>query len=129
MRRLIPVFALIVTLAAFATSAQAAARLSAAQVATAMTARHAFVQPGVSPQPDIAALTAVAAANPSFYLVVLARPLAGAANARSSARLLAQALQAKDPQATVGLITKGKLHPGRLEAKNDLANKLLKMDS
>ncbi len=123
MRRLIPVFALIVTLAAFATSAQAAARLSAAQVATAMTARHAFVQPGVSPQPDIAALTAVAAANPSFYLVVLARPLAGAANARSSARLLAQALQAKDPQATVGLITKGKLGGASLSYPQERINK------
>ncbi|MBJ7247710.1 MAG: hypothetical protein JHC83_00565, partial [Thermoleophilia bacterium] len=123
MRRLIPVLALMLTLSIFAASAQAAARLSAAQVATAMTARHAFVQPGVSPQPDIAALTAVAAANPSFYLVVLARPLAGAANAKGSARLLAQALQAKDPQATVGLITKGKLGGASLSYPQDRINK------
>ena len=123
MRRLIPVLALILTLSIFAASAQAAARLSAAQVATAMTARHAFVQPGVSPKPDIAALTAVAAANPSFYLVVLARPLAGAANAKGSARLLAQALQAKDPQATVGLITTGKLGGASLSYPQDRINK------
>jgi hypothetical protein len=123
MRRLLPVLALILTLTIFATSAQAAARLSAAQVATAMTARHAFVQPGVSPKPDIAALAAVAAANPSFYLVVLARPVVGAVNATGSARLLAKALQAKDPQATVGLITKDKLGGASLSYPKDRIKK------
>ena len=55
------------------------------------------------------ALNAVASANSSFYLVVLKRPLAGASNAKASARLLAQALELSDPRATVGLIQGGKL--------------------
>ena len=123
MRRLLPALVLALSLTIFAGSAQAAARLSAAQIATAMTARHAFVQAGLSPKPDVAALAAIAAANPSLYLVVLAKPIAGAANAKGSARLLAQALQAKDPKATVGLITKGKLGGASLSYPQERINK------
>jgi hypothetical protein len=59
--------------------------------------------------PDRAALNAVAAANPSFYLVVLSRRLIGAPTAKAAARLLTQALQPTNPQATVGVIQGGKL--------------------
>ena len=94
---------------ALAGSAHAAKRLSAAQVAKALTTNHAFVQPGSKPPPDRAALNAVAAANPSFYLVVLSRRLIGAPTAKAAARLLTQALQPTNPQATVGVIQGGKL--------------------
>jgi hypothetical protein len=100
--------ALLATLA-FGGTAHAAKRLSAAQVAKALTKTRVFVQVGSTPKPDREALKAVAAANPSFYLVVLQRPLAGASNAKGSARLLSLALQPTNPQATVGLIQGGKL--------------------
>ena len=90
-------------------SAHAAKRLSAAQVAKALTTKHAFVQPGSKPPPDRAALNAVAAANPSFYLVVLSRKLIGAPTPKAAARLLTLALQPTNPQATVGVIQGGKL--------------------
>ncbi|MGI9117704.1 MAG: hypothetical protein ACR2JV_08755 [Gaiellales bacterium] len=111
MRRRLPlVAALLLAVALIAAGpAQAAGRLSAAQVAAKLKQRHAYMQPGASPKPDMAALNAVAAANPSFYLVVLAKPLAGAANAKGSARLLVTALQPTDPKATVGIVQGGKL--------------------
>ena len=90
-------------------SAHAAKRLSAAQVAKALTTKHAFVQPGSKPPPDRAALNAVAAANPSFYLVVLSRKLIGAPTPKAAARLLTLAMQPTNPQATVGVIQGGKL--------------------
>ena len=110
MRRIVPILAAALFIALLvAGSAQAAGRLSAAQVATALKAKHAYVQPGSTPKPDLTALTAVAAANPSFYLVVLRKPLAGAANAKGSARLLTLALQPTAPKATVGVVVGGKL--------------------
>ncbi|MCX6390974.1 MAG: hypothetical protein NTX95_00515, partial [Actinobacteria bacterium] len=77
MRR-IPLLLAVALLAILAVSgsAQAANRLSAAQLATKLKDNHAYAQPGANPKPDIEALRAVAAANPSFYLVVLKRPLA-----------------------------------------------------
>ena len=124
MRR-IPLLLAVALLAILAVSgsAQAANRLSAAQLATKLKDNHAFVQPGVNPKPDIEALRAVAAANPSFYLVVLKRPLAGAANAKASARLLALALQPTNPQATVGLIQGGKLAGASLSYPQERINK------
>lgn len=110
MRRVLLVLAaLAIALGAVAGPAEAAKRLSAAQVAKALQKKHAFRQAGAVPKPDMAALNAVASANPSFYLVVLKKPIAGAANARGSARLLVQALQPTDPQATVGVVVNGKL--------------------
>ena len=104
-------------------SAQAAKRLSAAQVAAKLQDQHAYVQPGSTPKPDVAALNAVAAANPSFYLVVLRRPLAGAANAKGSARLLALALQPTNPKATVGVVQGGKLGGASLSYPQERINK------
>ena len=115
MRRAILVLAaLVIALGAVAAGpsverADAAKRLSAAQLAKALQKRHAFRQAGVTPKPDMQALNAVAAANPSFYLVVLKKPLAGSSNAKGSARLLVLALQPTDPRATVGIIQGGKL--------------------
>ncbi len=110
MRRIPLLFAVaLLAILVAAGSAQAAGRLSAAQVSAKLKARHAFVQPGSSPKPDVAALNAVAAANPSFYLVVLKKPLAGATNAKGSARLLTLALQPTAPKATVGVVVGGKL--------------------
>ena len=124
MRR-IPLFLAVALLAILAIggSAQAAGRLSAAQVATTLKANHAFAQPGASPKPDIAALRAVAAANPSFYLVVLKKPLAGATNAKGSARLLTLALQPTDPKATVGVVQGGKLGGASLSYPQERINK------
>jgi hypothetical protein len=48
----------LLALVALGGSAQAAGRLSAAQVANQLKSNHAFVQPGSSPKPDIAALRA-----------------------------------------------------------------------
>ncbi len=125
MRRLIPLLLTVLALTVTTASAQSAKRLSAAQVATAMTTRHAFVQPSVSPKPDVAVLAAAAAAAPSFYLVVLNKPLAGAQGAKGSAKLLTQALQAKDPKATVGLIVNGKLGGASLSYPQERINKAL----
>lgn len=113
----------LLALAALGGSAQAAGRLSAAQVANQLKTNHAFVQPGSSPKPDIAALRAVAAANPSFYLVVLKKPLAGATNAKSSARLLTLALQPTAPKATVGVVQGGKLGGASLSYPQERINK------
>lgn len=95
-------------------------RLTADQVATALSgARHAYVQPGVSPRPDIKALSAVAAESPSFYLIVLARPVRGAPNAKASANRILEALKPQDPRATVGLVIGDRLAGASLAYPND----------
>ena len=89
MRRVLLVLAaLAIAVGGLAVPAEGAQNLSAAQVAKALQKRHAFRQAGTTPKPDMQALNAVASANSSFYLVVLKRPLAGASNAKASARLL-----------------------------------------
>ena len=89
MRRVLLVLAaLAIAVGGLAVPAEGAQNLSAAQVAKALQKRHAFRQAGTAPKPDMQALNAVAAANSSFYLVVLKRPLAGASNAKASAKLL-----------------------------------------
>ena len=127
MRRVLLVLAaLAIALGGVAAPADAAQRLSAAQVAKSLQKRHAFRQAGVTPKPDMQALNAVASANPSFYLVVLRKPLAGASNAKGSARLLVQALQPTDPKATVGIIQGGKLGGASLSYPQERIDRAIK---
>jgi hypothetical protein len=115
MRRVLAALALAaVALATVAGTAAAQQRLTAKQVATALQARNAYVQPGITPQPDSAALAAVAKDTTGFYLVILKRPVKGAANAKASANRVLEALEATDPNATVGLIVNGKLNGASL---------------
>ena len=61
MRRVLLVLAaLAIALGGVAAPADAAQRLSAAQVAKSLQKRHAFRQAGVTPKPDMQALNAVA---------------------------------------------------------------------
>ncbi len=115
MRRALAALALAaVALGAVAGTAAAQQRLTAKQVATALQARNAYVQPGITPPPDAAALAAVAKDTTGIYLVILKRPIRGAANAKASANRILEALEATDPNATVGLIVKGKLNGASL---------------
>ncbi len=126
MRRAAIALALVATLLALVApaSAQSERRLTADQVATAVSgARHAFIQPSVSPRPDIAALAAVAAQTPSFYLIVLNRPVRGAANAKGSANRVLEALKATDPEATVGLVINDRLAGASLAYPNERIQK------
>ena len=109
MRRVLPALATLGLLMIMVPAAAAATRMTAAQVAAALVSRHAFVQQGVSPKPDTKALTAAAAETPSSYLIVLAKQVKGATTVNRSAQLIVAALRAQDPNATVGLIIKGKL--------------------
>lgn len=106
--------------------AAAQTQLTAKQVVTALKARNAFVQPGIAPRPDAAALSAVAKEATSFYLVILKRPVKGSANARGSARLVLEALEASDPNATVGLIVKGRLNGASLTYPRERIEKAIK---
>jgi hypothetical protein len=115
MRRALAALALAaVALGAVAGTAAAQQRLTAKQVATALQARNAYVQPGITPPPDAAALAAVAKESTGIYLVILRRPLRGTANAKASANRVLEALEATDPNATVGLIVRGKLNGASL---------------
>lgn len=126
MRRALAALALAAaTLMLVAGPAAAQKRLTAKQVATALQARNAFVQPGISPTPDAAALSAVAKEASSFYLVVLKRPVKGAANAKGSARLVLEALEPTDPNATVGLIVKGRLNGASLSYPQERIEKAI----
>jgi len=126
MRRVIAALALAAAALMLAAGPAAAQKqLTAKQVATALQARNAFVQPGISPKPDAAALSAVAKEATSFYLVVLKRPVKGAANAKGSARLVLEALEASDPNATVGLIVKGRLNGASLSYPQERIQKAI----
>ena len=127
MRRALAALALAAAALALAAGPAAAQKqLTAKQVATALQARNAFVQPGISPKPDAAALSAVATEATSFYLVILKRPVKGAANAKGSARLVLEALEASDPNATVGLIVKGRLNGASLSYPRERIEKAIK---
>jgi hypothetical protein len=105
MRRLAALLVVLAAVAAIAPVASAQReRYTAEQLATALAGKPAFVQPGLDPRPDGAALTAVARETPSTYLVILARQVQGAKTAKQSARLITAALQEQDPNATVGLV-------------------------
>ncbi len=126
MRRLAPALAIVSTLLFVAPSAEAITRYSAKQLAASLAASHIFVQPGVAPQPDSAALKAVAAQTPSTYLLILRRQVKGAKTSLESAKLIIAALKKQDPKATVGLIAKGQLAGSSLSHPQERVDKAVK---
>ena len=126
MRRLAPALAIVLTLLVVAPSAEAITRYSPSELAVSLAASHIFVQPGVAPQPDSAALKAVAAQTPSTYLLILRRQVKGAKTSLESAKLILAALKKQDPKATVGLIAKGQLAGSSLSHPQERVDKAVK---